>query len=60
MRDRGIGKRCGAGRLIVIGLLLLVAGCAAPNGSGNSSGNSGNDRNNGFYSGMIGGGIGLP
>ena len=60
MRDRRIGKRCSAGRLIVIGLLLLISGCAAPNGSGNSSGNSGSDRNSGFYGGMVGGGIGLP
>jgi hypothetical protein len=61
MRDRRIGKRRSGGRVIVIGLLLLIAGCAAPNGSGgNSSGNSGNDRNSGFYGGMIGGGIGLP
>jgi hypothetical protein len=50
MRDRGIGKRCGAGRLIVIGLLLLIAGCAA----GNDSGNSGSNRDRGFYGGVTG------
>lgn len=56
MRDRAIGKWRGAGLLIVVGLLLLITGCAAPNGSGNS----GNDRNSGFYGGMTGGGVGLP
>jgi uncharacterized spore protein YtfJ len=57
MRDRAVGERCGAGRVIVIGLLLLVAGCAAGTGSDNS--NSGDSRHSGFYGGISGGYSGL-
>jgi hypothetical protein len=57
MRDWAVGKRCGAGRVIVIGLLLLVAGCAA--GAGNDNSNSGDNRHGGFYGGISGGYSGL-
>jgi hypothetical protein len=44
-------------RAIVLGLLLLVAGCASNVGNANS----GHDKNgSGFYGGMIGGSGGLP
>ncbi|MBV8121870.1 MAG: hypothetical protein JO081_18245 [Alphaproteobacteria bacterium] len=45
--------RDAACRLSVIGLLLLLVGCA--DSSGNSRG-SDNDRNSGFYGGVTGGG----
>jgi hypothetical protein len=57
MRDRATGKRCRAGRALAIGLLLLVAGCAA--GAGADSGDSQNSRHGGFYGGMTGGYTGL-
>jgi hypothetical protein len=57
MRDRAIGKRCRAGRLLVIGLMLLIAGCAAD--TGNPSSHSEDSRNSGFYGGISGGYTGL-
>ena len=60
MAEHGCGKwRRRQWRMIVIGLLLLSAGCTADAGSSNSGGNSGNDRNGGFYGGISGGGVRL-
>jgi hypothetical protein len=57
MRYRAIGKRCHAGRLLALGLMLLFAGCAA--GAGDDSSNSTNSRHGGFYGGITGGYSGM-
>jgi hypothetical protein len=50
MGEKAIKYRRIACRLVLIGLLLSIAGCAD-----NSAGNSDRDKNSGFYSGASGG-----
>ncbi len=51
MGEETRGNRRSACRLVIVGLLLLLAGCTAA-GSGN---NSDNEKNSGFYGGVTGG-----
>lgn len=51
MDEKAARHRRITGRLAVIGLVLLITGCAA----NDSASNSDNQKNSGFYSGVAGG-----